>query len=129
MTTDRKPVQATWLAVGVAIWTASCGGGNGFAAPVIDRQVAAQSQAENLTLEEAGFLASGALIDIYGLDADPVPASVEGDIVRYQGQRVWQLDVSAQVDDAGQRAMHQWRFFVGTPSDGPPAVLRAQRRP
>ena len=64
--------------------------------PVIDRAVAVQSEAANLTFEEAGFLAFGALIDIYGLDTDPVPVSVDGDIVEYRGQRVWRLGVSVE---------------------------------
>ncbi len=127
MTPDRRPLQARWLTVGAVIWTVSCGG-SGLDAPVIDRAVAVQSEAANLTFEEAGFLASGALIDIYGLDADPVPVSVEGDIVEYQGQRVWRLGVSVEVDEDLQRDVHVWRLWVGTPPDGPPAVLRAQRR-
>jgi len=110
----------------------ACGTDSGFASPVVDREVAPQSAAENLTVEEAGLLASGQLIDIYGLDADPVPVAVavavESQIVELDSQMVWQLDLVVDLDEDGQRVRHEWRMWIGTPTDGPAAVLRAQQR-
>jgi len=106
----------------------ACGSNAGFAAPIVDREVAPQSAAENLTVEEAGLLAAGQLIDIYGLDADPVPVAVEGRIVELDSQMVWQLNLVVDLDQDGQRVRHEWRMWIGTPAQGLPDVLRAQQR-
>jgi len=106
----------------------ACGTDSGFASPDVDREIAPQLAAENLTLEEAGLLAAGQLIDIYGLDADPVPVAVESQIVELDSQMVWQLDLVVDLDEQDQRVRHEWRMWIGTPTDGPPAVLRAQQR-
>jgi hypothetical protein len=108
--------------------TSACGTGTGFAPPVVDREAAAQSDADNLTVEEAGLLASGQLIDVYGLDADPVPMAVESRIVEFDGQMVWQLELVVDLGENGRRVRHEWRMWIGTPIAGPPDVLRAQRR-
>jgi len=106
----------------------ACGTDSGFASPTVDREVAPQSAAENLTVEEAGLLAAGQLIDIYGLHTDPVPVAVESQIVELDSQRVWQLDLVVDLDEDGQRVRHEWRMWIGTPAQGLPDVLRAQRR-
>jgi hypothetical protein len=106
----------------------ACGSDRGFAPPVVDRPVAGQSEAQNLTLEEAGFLAAGQLVDIYGVAADPVPTSVGSEIVEFDDQAVWRLDLTVEVAEDDQRVSREWRMWVGTPTDGPPAVIRAQER-
>ncbi len=118
--------RCTLLAIALVL-AGACGGSDGLAPPVVDRPAAPQAEAVDLTLEEAGHLAAGQLIEIYSLDADPFPASVESQIVDYQGQQVWLLDITADFADNGQRLQHQWRMWIGTPIDGPPAVLRAQQ--
>lgn len=112
----------------VVVLVPACGTGSDSGPTIIDRAVASQSDAINLTFEEAGFLASGQLVDIYGLDADPVPVDVEGQIATLDGQQVWRLDVTVDVTASGKRVSDDWRLWIGTPADGPPAVLRAQRR-
>jgi hypothetical protein len=106
----------------------ACSAGSRFGPEVIDRAVADQSDAVDLTFEEAGFLVTGELIDIYGLDSDPVPVNVEGEIVTLDGQQVWRLDVTVDVTESGQRVSDAWQMWVGTPAEGPPDVLRARRR-
>lgn len=115
------------LTIALVALATACGSGGGLETPVVDRPAAPQHEAIDLTLEEAGLFAAGQLIEIYGLDADPFPASVESQRVDYQGQEVWLLDVTADFADNGQRLQHYWRMWIGTPIDGPPAVLRAQR--
>lgn len=118
----------TLLAV-TFVLAGACGGSDGLAPPVVDRPAAPQAEAVNLTLEEAGHLAAGQLIDVYGLDADPVPSAVQSRTVDYQGQQVWLLDITADLTHNGSGVQHHWRMWIGTPTDGPPAVLRAQRAP
>lgn len=121
-------MNAVWRLAGLVALTASCASSDHLDAPIIDRQVAPQAQAHNLTLEEAGLIASGQLIDIYGLDADPVPVAINSQIVELDGQKVWQLDITSDLTDNDQRIQRHWRMWIGTPTDGPPAVLRAQER-
>jgi len=105
----------------------ACSGSDGLAPPVVDRPAAPQAEAVNLTLEEAGHLAAGQLINTYGLDADPIPTAVESQIVDYQDQQVWLLDITADLTQNGSRVQHHWRMWIGTPTNGPPAVLRTQQ--
>ncbi len=121
-------MRALCLLTAFIALASACGTDDGFASPVVDREAAPQSEADNLTLEEAGLLVAGELIDIYGLDADPVPVAVESEIVEFDGQTVWQLDLAVDVDQDGQRVRHQWRMWIGTPTRGLPDVLRAQQR-
>lgn len=113
----------------VALVSAACTEETPSSAPVIDEEPASQAQAVALTLEEAGFLAAGALVDIYGERADPVPVHVGDARVRYRGQQMWRLDVSVQVTLDGKRTERRWRMWVGTRTDGLPAVVRAEERP
>lgn len=94
---------------------------------VIDR---APGDAEvRLTVEEAGFLAAGALVDIYGAGADPVPVTVGATRARLDGRPTWRLTLGVEVDVDRRRALHRWTMWVGAgPVDrsaGRPAVLRA----
>jgi hypothetical protein len=116
-----------WLTALIAL-AGACGTDAGFASPVVDRESAPQSEAENLTLEDAGLLATGQLVDIYGSAADPVPVAVESQMVEFGGQTVWQLDLVVDLDEGGRRVRHEWRMWIGTPADGPPGVIRAQQR-
>lgn len=106
---------------------AACSNTPDLAEPVINRQVATQDEAENLTLEEAGLLAGGQLVSIYGITSDPVPLDIKSGIVELDGQQVWQLDIVVAVTKSGERSEDQWRMWVGTPADGPPAVVQAQQ--
>lgn len=109
----------------VLIAAGSCLPRRGEPGYVIDRPPAAQADAVPLTVEEAGLLAGGALVEIYGLDADPVPARVNSDEDVLDGQTVWRLALSVDVTVDDDRTTHTWTMWVGTPDDGPPAVLRA----
>jgi|GEM_PF-2846646 len=119
---------AAALLIGTIMFLTGCGGSRSDPF-VIDRTVASQDQAANLTLEAAAFLASGTLIDIYGLEADPVASSVQGEVVEFKAQLVWRLDLTVDVSEDGQRVQHQWEMWIGTPADGPPTALRARRVP
>lgn len=111
----------------VALLSAACGPGSTRNAPVIDRAPARQRDAIPLTLEEAGLLAAGTLVEIYGAEADPVPADVDAARVNHRGQRVWRLDVTAQVTLGSRRTEESWLMWVGTLSSGRPGVLLALR--
>lgn len=103
----------------------SCGGDD-LDTPLVDRPAALPTEAVDLTLEEAGLLASGELFDIYDLEADPVLVELTGEVADLGGQPVWQLDIVVDVTDVAGRAQRRWRMWVGTAADGPPAVLRAR---
>jgi hypothetical protein len=94
---------------------------------VVDREPAPQEDAVALTIEEAGLIASGELVEIYGRDADPVPVRVDRRADTLGAQQVWRLDLLADVTVESKRATHRWVMWVGTPTDGDPAVLRARR--
>lgn len=111
-----------------ALASAACAPDGASSEPAIDEQPAPHAQAIALTLEEAGFLAAGALVDIYGERADPVPVHVEDTGVRYRGQEMWRLDVTVQVTVEGERTERRWRMWVGTRVDGEAAVVRAEKR-
>jgi len=91
---------AAALLIGTIMFLTGCGGSRSDPF-VIDRTVASQDQAANLTLEAAAFLASGTLIDIYGLEADPVASSVQGEVVEFKAQLVWRLDLTVDVTSSG----------------------------
>ncbi|MGH9243911.1 MAG: hypothetical protein ACRD29_06275 [Acidimicrobiales bacterium] len=112
----------------LTVASAACGTQDSADAPAIDEQAASQAQAIPLTLEEAGFLAAGALVDIYGRRADPVPIHVEDTGVRYQAQQLWRLDLTVQVTVGGERTERLWRMWVGTRADGHVGVVRAEER-
>lgn len=112
----------------LALASAACTAARSPPAAAIDEQPASQARAIPLTLEEAGFLAAGALVDIYGERADPVPVHVEDATVRYRGQQMWRLDVTVQVTQEGERTERLWRMWVGTRVDGQAAVVRAEER-
>lgn len=116
------------LLVVAALASAACTEERSSSAPAIDERPASQAQAIALTLEEAGFLAAGALVDIYDERADPVPVDVEDTGVRYRGQQMWRLDVTVQVTLEGKRTERLWRVWVGTRADGQAAVVRAEER-
>jgi hypothetical protein len=105
----------------------ACGTAKPVGEMVIDRPPAERTRAEALTLEEAGFIASGALIEIYGLDADPVPVRVEGSSDELGGQTMWRLDLRVDVTVDGERAEHRWQMWIGTSDDEDATVLRAVR--
>jgi hypothetical protein len=92
---------------------------------VVDRAPAVEEVAVRLSVEEAGFLASGALIEILGTDADPVPTQVEAGEDNLGPQTVWRLDMIVDVATEGERVEQRWRMWVGTAADGTPGVLRA----
>lgn len=120
--------RSALLLVVAALAFAACAQDGSPSEPAIDEQPASQAQAVALTLEEAGFLAAGALVDIYGEGADPVPVHVEDTGVRYRGQQMWRLDVTVQVTVEGERTERRWRMWVGTRADGQAAVVRAEER-
>ena len=113
----------------VLLVAAACSGAEPGEALVIDRRPAERARSVPLTLEEAGLLVSGALIDIYGIEADPVPVRVQGDDGELGGQAMWLLELVVDVDIDGARVEHRWRMWVGTPDGGEDdaAVLRALR--
>lgn len=78
-------MRAFWLLMGLIVAATGCASSIDFAEPIVDRSAAPQDQAVDLTLEEAGFLASGQLISLYGLDADPVAIEVKSEIVDSPG--------------------------------------------
>lgn len=92
---------------------------------MIDLKPAPDSDAVPLTVGEAGNLAGGALVEIYGLEADPVPIRLESDREKLSGQTVWRLNLVVEVTIEGTRTTHDWTMWIGTPVTGPPAVLRA----
>src|SRR5262245_46930911 len=102
----------------VTVVFAACRQGTAPRAPVIDEAPAPQRAAIPLTLEEAGLLAAGALVEIYGTSADPVPTDVDAARVRHRGQRVWQLDVTVKVTLGRERTDRSWRIWVGTLASG-----------
>lgn len=113
----------------LTVASATCSTRDAAVAPAIDEHVASQAQAIPLTLEEAGFLAAGALVDIYGARSDPVPVHVEDSGVRYQGQQMWRLDLTIQVTLEETRVERVWRMWVGTLANGQAGVVRAEERP
>ena len=94
---------------------------------VVDRPPVAVARAAPLTLEEAGLVASGTLIEIYGLDADPVPVRVDGSDGVLDGQTMWRLDLRVEVSVDDERVRHVWEMWIGTSDDEDAAVLRAVR--
>lgn len=112
----------------VTVASVACSGQLAARPPAIDERPASQERAVALSLEEAGFLAAGALVDIYGEAADPVPIRVENAGVRYRGQQMWRLDVTVQVTLEGARTERLWRMWVGTLADGDAGVVRAEER-
>ena len=95
---------------------------------VVNEPIAPQSEAVNLTVEEASFLASGQLFETYGTLGDPVATSIQSEAVQLEGQQVWQLDLTVDVTVDDEREEHQWTMWVGTSTNGEPAVLRASRQ-
>jgi hypothetical protein len=116
----------TAVLVGLALLAAACTNNSDTSSPTIEREAAPQSQAQSLSIEEAGFLASGALIAILGLDADPVPTRVDSEVVLLDGQEVWQLDMTVDFTENGAPTQQRWRMWVGTLEGGDPGVLRAE---
>lgn len=95
---------------------------------VVDEPIAPQSEAVNLTVEEASFLASGQLFETYGAVGDPIATSIQSEAVQLDGQQVWQLDLTVDVTVEEEREQHNWTMWVGTSTDGEPTVLRARRQ-
>lgn len=114
------------LAAAVAMAVMSCSRGDEQTL-VVDRAPAPQEGAVDLTIEEAGLIASGELVQIYGREADPVPVRVDRRTDTLGTQQVWRLDLLADVTVESERVTHRWVMWVGTPTDGNPAVLRARR--
>ncbi|MGH3739302.1 MAG: hypothetical protein ACRD29_22775 [Acidimicrobiales bacterium] len=113
----------------LTVTCAACSTRDSADAPAIDEQAASPAQAIPLTLEEAGFLAAGALVDIYGRRADPVPIHIEDTGVRYQAQQMWRLDLTVQVTVGGERTERLWRMWVGTRADGHAGAVGAEEQP
>lgn len=44
------------------------------------------------TFEEAALTAHGEMFRVYGDDTEPLPVTVNGDIIKYEGRAVWRLD-------------------------------------
>lgn len=78
-----------------------------------------------LTVEEAGFVATGELFRIYGEVADPVIATVDALAIDVEGQPGWQLDTLVHVRIDGEVEERRWRFWVTLDPDGFPAVVRS----
>jgi len=115
------------VVIGISWLATACGGGPDLADPVIELPLAPQAEAMNLTLEEAGLIAGGELVTIYGIESDPVPVNVKSSTIEVDGQRLWQLDITVDVTVEGERTEDRWRMWVGTPTVGPPAVVHAQQ--
>lgn len=81
---------------------------------VVDREPAPQEDAVALTIEEAGLIASGELVEIYGRDPDPVPVRVDRRADTLGTQQVWRLDLLADVTVESERVTHRWVMWVGT---------------
>lgn len=94
---------------------------------MVDRTPAVEEAAVRLSVEEAGFLASGALVELLGAAADPVPTQVDASEDELGTQTVWRLDMIIDVAVDGERVDQRWRIWVGTAADGTPRVLRARR--
>jgi hypothetical protein len=116
----------TSLLVAAAVLFAACAGDGAGWATVIDRAPAVEEVAVRLSVEEAGFLASGALLEMLGADADPVPSHVDAGEDKLGTQTVWRLDMIVDVATDGERVEQRWRMWVGTAADGTPGVLRAR---
>lgn len=77
-----------------------------------------------VTKEEAGLLAAGRLIRIYGIEADPVPVRVLFEPATLNGVPVWKVRALIEVTIGGERVERRWTFWVGQ-QDERPAVLRS----
>jgi hypothetical protein len=77
-----------------------------------------------VTKEEAALLASGELIRVYGLEADPVPVQVLFEQATLDGEPVWEVRALVSVTVGGERVERQWTIWVGQ-EDERPAVLRS----
>lgn len=69
-----------------------------------------------LTVEEAGLVAGGELVRIYGPEEDPVPVEVEASRDSVDSQLVWRLEVVVEVG-AEERRREEWIFWVGIRDD------------
>ena len=117
-------VRAVASVVAVVL-LAGCGDGAG---PVSPRSSPGATTARDtqITLEEAGLLASGELARIYGSRADPVPVRVDAERAELDGRAVWLLDLDVEVTIDGEREDREWRMWIGVSDDGSPGVLRAE---
>lgn len=77
----------------------------------------------DLTVEEAGFVASGELVRIYGPEDDPVPVEVEASRDAVDDQPAWRLEVVAELG-AEERRREEWTFWIGIRNDDA-VVLRS----
>lgn len=82
-----------------------------------------------LTVEEAGFVATGELFRVFGEAADPVMVEVAATRVDIDRQPAWRLDTVVHVLVDGQVEERRWRFWVGLDESGAPAVLRGEEIP
>lgn len=99
----------------VAVFAAACNPAPELPAPAF-----------RLTSEEAGFLAKGALFEIYGVEADPVVVDVVTTASTFEGEPAWQLDTLVEVVIDGRNLERRWRFWVGLGEEGQPAVLETE---
>lgn len=115
-----------WERVGAAVAPAvllfggACGNSGGEA----DRasETVMEGVAPPLTVEEAGKLALGHLVRVYGRRADPVPQSVEWGRDRIGGRIAWRLEMRVAVGEGDERHEERWTVWVGV-DEGRPAVL------
>lgn len=122
---SRRAISALLLMI--ALTGCSSAGDDGDAGNIGAAPPRAPEQA-NLTFEDASFVASGELVRLLGIEADPVPVEVTGSREVLDGRGVWRLDMQVDVTVDGERERQEWVMWVapGLGSDQP-EVVRAER--
>lgn len=105
--------------------TAACSSGT--KGEPTDETVERESEGIGLTVEEAGLVASGELVRIYGSEVDPVPVEVEASRDTVDGQPAWRLEIVAEVGTA-ERRREDWTLWVAIRDDEAVVVRSAGPR-
>ncbi len=84
-----------------------------------------KSIAIGFTFEEAAFVVSGELFDIYGADAEPLPIKVVGNVVADPGP-MWMIETDIDVGAGADRRIVIWRFWPEEDAAGQIQVVTSE---